>query len=73
MRRLTLMSILCVALSTSFAAVAQVPPDPNNPNENIPDAMTQPTYGEPINTIGVSGGTGSQDDVVSQAGVAALQ
>jgi uncharacterized protein GlcG (DUF336 family) len=49
MRRLTLMSILCVALSTSFAAVAQVPPDPNNPNENIPDAMTQPTYGEPIN------------------------
>ena len=49
MRRLTLISILCVALSTSFAAFAQVPPDPNNPNENIPDAMTQPTYGEPIN------------------------
>jgi glc operon protein GlcG len=34
----------------SAAAIAQVPPDPNNPNEAIPEAMTQPAYGEPINT-----------------------
>jgi uncharacterized protein GlcG (DUF336 family) len=47
MRRLTLLSILSVALLTS-AAHAQVAPDPSNPNENIPDAMTQPQYGEPI-------------------------
>jgi glc operon protein GlcG len=50
MRGLTRASIVCVALSTSTLAFAQVPPDPNNPNETIPDAMTQPQYGEPINT-----------------------
>jgi glc operon protein GlcG len=50
MRRLTMMAgALCVAFLTSTAAFAQVPPDPNNPNEAIPDAMTQPPYGEPIN------------------------
>jgi glc operon protein GlcG len=31
------------------ATFAQVPPDPNNPNENIPDALTPMPYGEPIN------------------------
>ena len=41
---------LCVAFLTGTVALAQVPPDPNNPNENIPEAMTQPAYGEPINT-----------------------
>jgi glc operon protein GlcG len=50
MRRLTMMTgTLCVALVTSTMALAQVPPDPNNPNETVPDAMTQPSYGEPIN------------------------
>jgi glc operon protein GlcG len=50
MRRLTIMAgALCVALVTGTAAFAQVPPDPSNPNETIPDAMTQPAYGEPIN------------------------
>jgi glc operon protein GlcG len=50
MRRLTIMAgALCVALVTGTATFAQVPPDPNNPNEAIPDAMTQPAYGEPIN------------------------
>ena len=29
--------------------------------------------GKVIGAVGVSGGTGSQDDVVSQAGVAALK
>ena len=49
MRRLTLLSIVCVALSTSTPVLAQVPPDPTNPNEAVPDAMTPPAYGEPIN------------------------
>ncbi|MSO66641.1 MAG: heme-binding protein [Pseudolabrys sp.] len=34
----------------STGAFAQVPPDPANPNEAIPDAMVQASYGEPINT-----------------------
>jgi glc operon protein GlcG len=50
MRRLTMMAgALCVALLTSTGAFAQVPPDPANPNEAIPDAMTPPPYGEAIN------------------------
>jgi glc operon protein GlcG len=50
MGRLTMMAgAVCVALVTSTVAFAQVPPDPNNPNEAIPEAMTQPLYGEPIN------------------------
>jgi glc operon protein GlcG len=50
MRHWTLLSIASIALVASTTAFAQVPPDPNNPNETIPDAMTQPQYGEPINT-----------------------
>lgn len=50
MRRLTLMAgALCIALLTSTGAFAQVPPDPNNPNEKVPDEMSPPPYGEPIN------------------------
>ena len=50
MRRLTMMAgALGVALLMSTGAFAQVPPDPANPNEAIPDAMTPPPYGEPIN------------------------
>jgi glc operon protein GlcG len=50
MHRFTMMAgALCVALLTSTGAFAQVPPDPANPNEAIPDAMTPPPYGEPIN------------------------
>jgi uncharacterized protein GlcG (DUF336 family) len=41
---------LCVTLLTGTAAFAQVPPDPANPNEVIPDAANAPPYGEPINT-----------------------
>jgi hypothetical protein len=40
---------VCVALLTGTTAFAQVPPDPNNPNENLPDALNVPAYGEPIN------------------------
>jgi uncharacterized protein GlcG (DUF336 family) len=38
---------LGVALLTSTGAFAQVPP---NPNDAIPDGLTPPPYGEPINT-----------------------
>lgn len=35
---------------TATAAFAQVPADPNNPNENVPDAVPfSMPYGEPIN------------------------
>ena len=50
MRRVAFLSIICFAFMTSAPALAQVPPDPSNPNETLPDAMTQPQYGEPINT-----------------------
>jgi uncharacterized protein GlcG (DUF336 family) len=40
---------LCVALVTGTGAFAQVPPDPNNPNEAVPDTMNPTPYGEPIN------------------------
>jgi uncharacterized protein GlcG (DUF336 family) len=40
---------LCVALMTSTGAFAQVPPDPSNPNENVPETMAPPPYGAPIN------------------------
>jgi uncharacterized protein GlcG (DUF336 family) len=41
---------LGAALLTSTGAFAQVPPNPNNPNDAIPDGLTPPPYGEPINT-----------------------
>ncbi|AMN41725.1 GlcG/HbpS family heme-binding protein [Rhodoplanes sp. Z2-YC6860] len=37
-----------VALVMSSGAFAQVPPDPNNPNEAVPDAMNPTPYGAPI-------------------------
>ena len=50
MRRLTMIAgALGVALLTSTGAFAQVPPDPANPNEAIPEASNPPPYGEPIN------------------------
>ena len=50
MTRLTMMAgALGVALLMSTGAFAQVPPDPANPNEAVPDALTPPAYGEPIN------------------------
>ena len=50
MRRLTVMAgALCFALATGTGALAQVPPDPNNPNENVPEQMNPPEYGESIN------------------------
>ncbi len=50
MRGLTTMAgALCVALLTSTWVFAQVPPDPANPNEAIPEASNPPPYGEAIN------------------------
>jgi len=49
MTRLTMMAgAFCVALLTGTGAFAQVPPDPANPNEAIPDAVTFLPYGEGI-------------------------
>ena len=50
MRRLTtLAGAVGVALMMSSGAFAQVPADPANPNETVPEAMNPPAYGEPIN------------------------
>ena len=50
MRRLTMMAgALGVALLMSTGAFAQVPADPANPNEAVPEAAAPPPYGEPIN------------------------
>ena len=48
MRRLAAGAV-CAAFLVSTGAFAQVPPDPNNPNEAIPEAGVAPAYGEPIN------------------------
>src|SRR4051812_19984990 len=50
MQRLTVLAAaMCVVLSIGAAAFAQVPADPNNPNETLPEAMNPPAYGETIN------------------------
>ena len=50
MRRLMMMAgALGVALMMGSSAFAQVPADPNNPNEKVPEAMNPPAYGESIN------------------------
>ena len=50
MRRLTMMAgALFAVLLVSSSAFAQVPPDPNNPNEKLPAAFNPPPYGTPIN------------------------
>ena len=50
MRRLGVIAgVFGAALLMNSAAFAQVAADPNNPNENLPDAMTPPPYGDTIN------------------------
>ena len=41
-------SAISLALLVSTGAFAQVAPDPNNPNEAVPDAQAVTPYGEPI-------------------------
>jgi len=49
MRRLmTMAGAACVALLIASGAFAQVPPDPNNPNETVPDKLVHMPYGAPI-------------------------
>ena len=49
MRRLMMMAgALGVALMMSTGAFAQVPPDPNNPNETVPEKYNYTPYGENI-------------------------
>jgi len=38
-----------LAVLTGTAASAQVAPNPDNPNDVVPDALNPPPYGEPIN------------------------
>jgi uncharacterized protein GlcG (DUF336 family) len=40
---------ICTAVLMSTGAFAQVPADPANPNEAMPEAAAPPPYGEPIN------------------------
>jgi glc operon protein GlcG len=51
MRRLTMIAgVLCVAAMTGTGAFAQVPPNPNNPNDTVPEVMPLDIpYGETIN------------------------
>ena len=51
MHRLSLAAAaLCTVLVTSPGAFAQVPPNPDNPNDAVPDVMPfDIPYGEPIN------------------------
>ena len=48
-RLIALAGAACVAILISTGAFAQVSPNPDNPNDAIPDASTPPPYGEPIN------------------------
>jgi glc operon protein GlcG len=48
-RKFLLVGAICLAPLSVTTAFAQVPADPNNPNEAIPDALAPPAYGEPIN------------------------
>ena len=49
MRRIAAMvSALGVALLMTSGAFAQVPPDPNNPNEAVPEKLVALPYGTPI-------------------------
>ena len=49
MLRLTSSALsFCAAVLISTAAFAQVPPNPNNPNENVPEKYAYTPYGENI-------------------------
>src|ERR1700683_3373329 len=48
-RLISLAGAVSVALLISTGAFAQVSSNPDNPNDAIPDALTPPPYGEPIN------------------------
>src|SRR6516225_10373299 len=41
--------VTCLAVLVGTGAFAQMQPNPDNPNDAIPDTLTPPPYGEPIN------------------------
>lgn len=47
-RRTTHALAICAAMFASTAVFAQVPADPSNPNENVPEKATYLPYGETI-------------------------
>ena len=50
MRRLIAQAVAAsVALLISTGAFAQLQPNPDNPNDTVPDASNLPSYGQPIN------------------------
>jgi glc operon protein GlcG len=48
-RLIALAGTICVVLLISTGAFAQVSPNPDNPNDAIPDVSAPSPYGEPIN------------------------
>jgi glc operon protein GlcG len=48
-RLVSMICALSVVLLSASAAFAQVPPNPNNPNDVVADTFTPPPYGETIN------------------------
>ena len=48
MRVITGALALCAAIVMSTAAFAQVPANPNNPAEKVPEKLTYTPYGAPI-------------------------
>jgi uncharacterized protein GlcG (DUF336 family) len=46
---IALAGAVCTALLIGTGAFAQVPPNPDNPNDVVGDALAPPPYGEPIN------------------------
>ena len=70
MRRLNVLAgVFGAALLMSSGAFAQVPADPNNPNETIPDAIDLPSYGEPINIETAKKAARGRDRRVQEAGL----
>src|SRR5215469_18897272 len=45
---ISLMGAACIALVIGTGAFAQVSPNPDNPNDAVPDTLAPPPYGEPI-------------------------
>ena len=44
-----LVGAVSIALMAGTGAFAQVAPNPDNPNDTVPDTLAPPPYGEPIN------------------------
>jgi glc operon protein GlcG len=44
-----LIGAACIAFVTATGGFAQVPSNPDNPNDVVPDTLAPPPYGEPIN------------------------